>query len=458
MYRDVAVAVRLRYILRFKNMFEGLSDRLKGVLKDVRGHGKLTEGNVEDALRELRVALLEADVNFKVVKEFIASVKEKALGKEVLLSVTPGQQFTKVVHEQLIAMLGGEAEELNLKGSPAVIMLVGLQGSGKTTTTAKLARLLKAKGRRPYIVPADLVRPAAVLQLVKLAKDIDVDYFDVEGKTDTRKICKEALKHASVKGYDTMLVDTAGRLSIDEALMGELKDLAKIVKPQETLLVADAMTGQDAVNTAEGFDSAIGLSGVILTKLDGDARGGAALSMRMTTNKPIKFVGLGEKVEDFEVFHPDRLAGRILGQGDVLTLVEKAEEAIGEKKAEELAKKIKKNTFTLQDFKDQLQQMKKMGSMESILSMIPGVGSKLKGLKVDDKQMVRTEAVIDSMTIEERLHPKILNAKRRKRIAKGSGLSVQDVNRLMKQYDQMRKMMKKFKKGGMSSLKNMLPM
>ena len=439
-------------------MFEGLSDKLKGVLKNVRGHGKLSEANIEDALRELRIALLEADVNFKVVKEFIASVKEKALGTEVLLSVTPGQQFTKIIHDELVAMLGGNAEELALKGSPAVIMLVGLQGSGKTTTTAKLARLLKSKGRRPYIVPADLVRPAAVLQLVKLANDIDVDYFDVEGKTDTRKICKEALKVASIKGYDTMLVDTAGRLHIDESLMGELKDLNKILKPNETLLVADAMTGQDAVNTAEGFNGALGLSGVILTKLDGDARGGAALSMRMTTGKPIKFVGLGEKVEDFEVFHPDRLAGRILGQGDILTLVEKAEEVIGEKKAEELAKKIKKNTFTLQDFKEQLQQMKKMGSMESILSMIPGIGSKMKGMNVDEKQMVRTEAVIDSMTMEERLHPKILNAKRRKRIARGSGLSVQDVNRLMKQYEQMRKMMKKFKKGGMSSLKNLLPM
>lgn len=439
-------------------MFEGLSDKLKGVLKNVRGHGKLSESNIEDALRELRIALLEADVNFKVVKEFIASVKEKALGTEVLLSVTPGQQFTKIIHDELVAMLGGNAEELTLKGSPAVIMLVGLQGSGKTTTTAKLARLLKAKGRRPYIVPADLVRPAAVLQLVKLANDIDVDYFDVEGKTDTRKICKEALKVASIKGYDTMLVDTAGRLHIDENLMGELKDLNKILKPNETLLVADAMTGQDAVNTAEGFNGALGLSGVILTKLDGDARGGAALSMRMTTGKPIKFVGLGEKVEDFEVFHPDRLAGRILGQGDILTLVEKAEEVIGEKKAEELAKKIKKNTFTLQDFKEQLQQIKKMGSMESILSMIPGIGSKMKGMNVDEKQMVRTEAVIDSMTMEERLHPKILNAKRRKRIARGCGLSVQDVNRLMKQYEQMRKMMKKFKKGGMSSLKNLLPM
>ncbi len=440
-------------------MFDGLSDRFRKIIKDIKGHGRLTESNVESALREVRLALLEADVNFTVVKDFVNAVKEKALGKEVLLSVTPGQQFVKLVRDELTHVLGDAAAELTFRGRPTVVMLVGLQGSGKTTTTAKLARLLKSKGRNPFIVPADLARPAAVLQLVKLAQQIKVDCFDVEGRTDARDICSEALRVAKLKGYDTLLVDTAGRLHIDPELMDELKDLKEILSPAEILLVADAMTGQDAVNTAEGFDKAIGLSGVVLTKLDSDARGGAALSMRMTTGKPIKFVGVSEKVDGLEVFHPDRMAGRILGMGDVLTLVEKAQVSMDEKKARELERKIKKDSFTLEDFRDQLQQIKRMGSLDSILSMIPGFSSlkKAKNIKVDEKNIIKIEAIINSMTMKERLNPAILNASRRVRIAKGSGTTVQDVNRLMKQYKQMRQMMKKFKKGGMKSLRNLLP-
>ncbi|MEE9613443.1 MAG: signal recognition particle protein [Thermodesulfobacteriota bacterium] len=436
-------------------MLETLSDKLARVLKNVRGQGKLTEANVESALREVKLSLLEADVNFAVVKDFIASVKEKALGEEVLLSLTPGQQFTRVVHDELAALLGGETAELELKGSPAVLMLVGLQGSGKTTTTAKLARLIKSRGRDPFIVPADLARPAAVEQLKKLSASIKVDCFDVGGMTDPREICREALRVAGIKGYDTMLVDTAGRMHVDDGLMDELKELKRVLSPVETLLVADAMTGQDAVTTAAGFNDAVGITGVILTKLDGDARGGAALSMRMVTGSPIKFVGLGEKVDSLEVFHPERLAGRILGMGDVLTLAEKAYEAIDEKKAKEIERKIRKDSFTLQDFRDQLRQVKGMGSLDSVLSMLPGFDAmkKSKGFSVDEKELVRTEAIIDSMTVKERLKPAILNARRRVRIAGGSGTRVQDVNRLIKQYAQMRKMMKKFKKGGMPDIR-----
>ncbi len=444
-------------------MFDGLSDKFRGIIKDLKGHGSLTPANIESALREVRLALLEADVNFKVVKEFVSSIKEKALGEKVLLSVTPAQQFVKVVQGELTRVLGGSAVELEYKGAkPSAFMLVGLQGSGKTTTTAKLARVLKGRGRTPFLVPADLARPAAVLQLQTLARSIQVDCFDVEARTDPVDICREALRVARIKGYDTLIVDTAGRLHIDEALMAELKDIKKILNPAEILLVADSMTGQDAVNTATGFDEVIGLTGVVLTKLDSDARGGAALSMRMTTGKPIKFVGVGEKIDALEVFHPDRMAGRILGMGDVLTLVEKAHEAVDEKQALELEKKIRKDTFTLADFKTQLQQIKRMGSLESILSMVPGVGSmiKQKGIKVDEGNITRVEAIIDSMTMKEKVSPGLLNARRKSRIARGSGTTVQDVNRLLKQYKQMRKIMKSFKKkgGGLENLKNMLPM
>ena len=440
-------------------MLEGLSEKLRGIIKDLRGHGTFSEANIDVALREVRLALLEADVNFTVVKEFISKVKEKALGKEVLSSVTPAQQFIKIVRDELTEVLGGSASELTFKGKPAVIMLVGLQGSGKTTTTAKLARLLKSKGRNPFIVPADLARPAAVLQLEKLSKDINVDCFDVSGRKDPKEICAEALRISRLKGYDTLLVDTAGRLHIDSALMEELRSLKEILSPAEMLLVADSMTGQDAVNTAKGFDEGVGLSGVILTKFDSDARGGAALSMRITTGKPIKFAGVGEKIDALEVFHPERLAGRILDMGDVVTLVEKAQETIDEKKALEIEKKIRKDTFTLDDFKSQLQQIKRMGSVESLLSMIPGFNTlkKAKGVTIDEKGLLRVEAIIDSMTMKERKNPVILNAKRRVRIARGSGATVEDVNRMIKQYNQMLLMMKRFKKGGMKSLRGILP-
>lgn len=438
-------------------MFESLSDKFRKILRDVRGQGSLSESNIQDALKEVRLALLEADVNVNIVKQFTASVLEKAMGKEVLESLSPGQQFTKVVYDEMAALLGGEDSTLELKGRPAVIMLVGLQGSGKTTTTAKLARHLKSKGRNPYIVPADLFRLAAVLQLKRLAGEIRVDCFDSEGKQNPVQICREAVNIAASKGYDIMLVDTAGRLHIDATLMQELQAIKAILNPSEILFVADSMTGQDAVNTAKGFNEALGITGVILTKFDGDARGGAALSMRVTTGKPIKFIGTGEKTDALEVFHPARLAGRILDMGDILTLVEKAQDAFDEKQALEIQQKLKKDTFTLDDFKAQLQQIKKLGSMESILSMIPGFNAlkKAKDIKIDEKDISRVEAIIDSMTRQERQDPSILNASRRQRIAKGCGSKVQDVNKLINQYVEMRKMMKKFKKSGPQGMKGL---
>ncbi len=441
-------------------MFDSLSDRLRGVFKKIRGHGRITEKNIEEALREVRIALLEADVNYRVVKDFIEGVKGKALGEEVLLSVTPSQQFIKIVRDELTRILGGASEELVFKGKPSVIMMVGLQGSGKTTTTVKLARFIRSRGRSPYVVPADLSRPAAVLQLKKLSDANGIDCFDVEGYTDPVKICREALRVARIKGYDTLVVDTAGRLHIDDALMDELKMVREVLGPQEVLFVADAMTGQDAVKSATGFDEAVGITGIILTKLDGDARGGAALSMRMVTGKPIKFVGLGEKADALEVFHPDRLSGRILDMGDVLTLVEKAQEAMDEKKAMEFEKKIRRDSFTLEDFREHLLYIKKMGPIENILSMIPGFSNiaKTKGIKVDELNIVRVEAIINSMTREERKNPSILNARRRIRIAKGSGTTVQDVNRLVKQYNEMRKMMKVIRRRGAEGLRRFLPM
>jgi len=438
-------------------MLESLSNKFSKVLRDVRGKGSLSESNINETLKDVRLALLEADVNFKVVKDFIASIREKALGKEVLESLTPGQQFTKVVHDELTAILGGEDSALNLSGKPAVIMLCGLQGSGKTTTAAKLAYLLKKQGRTPYLVPADLFRLAAVHQLKTLATEIRVDCFDSSGYGTPAEVCTEALRIAGLKGYNTLIVDTAGRLHIDETLMGELTGLKDILNPAEILFVADSMTGQDAVNTARGFDSTLDVSGVILTKFDGDARGGAALSMRMITGKPIKFIGTGEKYDCLEVFHPSRVAGRILDLGDVLTLVEKAQSTIDQKEAIELDQKIRKDIFTLDDFKDQLKRIKKMGSIENILSMIPGFGAmkKAKNLKIDDSQLTKIESMINSMTKEERRNPACLNSSRRKRISRGSGTTVQDINRFMKQYQQMRKMMKKVKKSGAAGLKGM---
>lgn len=431
-------------------MFDNLQKRLDSVFKKLKGYGRLTEENIQEGLREVRLALLEADVNYKVVKDFIAKVKERALGQEVMESLTPGQQVVKIVHQELSELLGGKTSSLSLAGkSPAVILLVGLQGSGKTTTSAKLARFLKKKGRRPYLVPADVQRPAAIKQLQVLSKQVGVECYPSDPKEPPVEIARKAVLKAPLMNLDTVIVDTAGRLHIDEALMGELKAMKEKVAPQEILLVADAMTGQDAVNMAKAFDDALGITGVILTKLEGDARGGAALSILAVTGKPIKFVGIGEKLDELEVFHPDRVANRILGMGDVLSFIEKAQETIDREKALKLQEKIKKDAFTLEDFRDQLRQIRRLGSLEQILSMIPGFNKlkKMKGLVPDEKELIHIEAIINSMTPEERADYKIINASRRRRIAKGSGTTVQDVNKLLKNYAEMHKMIKKFKKG-----------
>ena len=433
-------------------MFESLSDRLGIIIKKIKGCGSLSEANIQETLKNVRMALLEADVNFTVVKDFIERVRNKAVGKDVLESLTPGQQFIKIVRDELVEVLGGNSCGLELGAKPpAAIMIVGLQGSGKTTTTAKLAMYLKSKGRTPYLVSADIYRPAAMLQLKRLAGEINVDVFDAASSLNPQDITREAKRIADIKGYDTVLVDTAGRLHIDNELMEELKELKAILKPKEILFVADSMTGQDAVNTARGFDEAVGITGIILTKLDGDTRGGAALSIKNVTGRPIKFIGVGERIDALLPFYPDRMASRILGMGDVLTLIEKAQEVIDEKKAKELEKKIRKDTFTLEDFGEQLRQIKKMGSLESIIAMVPGFKEmqKKSGVMPDERELFKTEAIINSMTKKERLNHTILNANRRKRIANGSGTSVQDVNKLVKQYLQTREMMKRFSKGGM---------
>ena len=430
-------------------MFESLSDKLQSVFKKLRGHGVLTEQNIQDALREVRMALLEADVHFQVVKDFVGAIREKALGKEVLQSLNPGQQLVKIVHEELIELLGKSERKLRLRGSPAGIMLVGLQGSGKTTTAGKLARLLEQEGRRPGLVPADVYRPAAIEQVFQLGKIIGVPVFEPKKKEDPVKICSRAQEWAREEGLDTVLMDTAGRLVIDDALMEELVRIKGATVPQEILLVADAMTGQDAVQIAKGFNERLNVTGVILTKMDGDARGGAALSIQSVTETPIIYVGVGEKLDALEAFHPDRMASRILGMGDVLTLIEKAQTSFDEKKARELERKIRKDDFTLEDFVDQIRQLRKMGPLEDLLKMIPGVG-KIKGgvdLQGGEQELVKTEAIINSMTRKERLDHTIINGSRRLRIAKGSGTKVQDVNRLLKNYAQMRKMMKKMGKG-----------
>ena len=430
-------------------MFENLSDRLEGVFKTLRGHGKLTENNIKEAMREVRKALLEADVNYKVIKGFIADVTEKAVGLEVLQSLSPGQQVVKLVHDALIDLLGGQTYEIILTGrQPAVILVVGLQGSGKTTSSAKLARQLKKKGRSPYLVPADVYRPAAIEQLTVLGEKIDVPVHPSKSDIDPVEICRNAMFVAQQNNYDTLIIDTAGRLHVDQELMGELKNIKAEVAPSEILLVADAMTGQDAVNVAEKFHEDLAITGVVLSKMEGDARGGAALSIKKVTQCPIKFVGTGEGLDALEVFHPDRLASRILGMGDVLSLIEKAEEVVDKKKAESLAKKLKKNTFSLEDFRDQIQQIKKMGSLEQIMGMIPGL-NKMKQMKnmpkPDEKELVRVEAIINSMTRKERNRHQIINASRRQRIATGSGTTVQDVNKVLKSYADMLKMMKKMR-------------
>ncbi|MBU1274336.1 MAG: signal recognition particle protein [Proteobacteria bacterium] len=432
-------------------MFDHLSDRLALTFKSLKGHGKLSEKNISEALREVRLALLEADVNYKVAKEFIARIKDRAVGQEVMKSLTPAQQVIKIVRDELCALMGGEAEPLDLGGkAPHVFMMVGLQGSGKTTTSGKLALMLKKKGRNPYLVPADTQRPAAIEQLKKLGAQIQVPVFDSDPAQDPVEICVQSLSGASRAGCDVIILDTAGRLHVDTELMAQLERIQSRLHPKEVLLVADAMTGQDAVNVAQAFHEQLGLTGVVLTKVEGDARGGAALSIRAVTQVPIKLVGVGEKLDAIESFHPDRLAGRILGMGDVLTLVEKAGEAFEAEQAEAMAKKMATDNFTLEDFKDQLQQLKKLGSLDGLLAMLPGAG-KLKGLKnmqPDEKELKRTEAIINSMTLLERSNHQIINSSRRKRIARGSGTSVAEVNRLLKNFTQARKMMKGMAKMG----------
>lgn len=442
-------------------MLDHLSERLGETFKKLKGHGKLSEKNIADALREVRLALLEADVHYKVAKDFIASVRSRAVGQEVMKSITPAQQVIRIVNDELTALMGGGLAPLTLQGKPPLVyMLVGLQGSGKTTTCAKLAGMLRKRGRRPYLVPADLQRPAAIEQLKKLGAQLDVPVADSDPKSTPPKVCVAALSDAARADADVIILDTAGRLHVDDELMTELEVIKDKLGPAEVLLVADSMTGQDAVNVAQAFHERLGLSGVILTKLDGDARGGAALSIRAVVDVPIKLVGVGEKLDAIEEFHPDRLAGRILGMGDVLSLVEKASEAIDQEEAERLAAKLATNQFTLEDFRDQMAQLKKLGSLESILSMIPGAG-KLKGLKnmqPDEKEFKHVEAIISSMTTGERQNHQIINASRRKRIAKGSGTTVAEVNRLLKNFTQARKMMKNMTKmGGKKAMRNLLP-
>ena len=429
-------------------MFTGLSSRLEEVFRRLKSRGKLTEANIREALREVRLALLEADVNYGVVKDFVERVREKAIGTAVLQSLTPGQQVVKVVHQELISLMGDSQSKLNLAAMPpTLVMLVGLQGSGKTTTAAKLAKRLQKDGRRPFLIPADVYRPAAITQLKVLGQQIGVPVWDTNPAAKPLEACREALTAARSRGHDVLIIDTAGRLHIDEGMMEELKLLRRELAPHETLLVADSMTGQDAVNVAKTFNEALALDGVILTKLDGDARGGAALSIWSVTGRPIKFVGTGEKIDALEPFHPERIASRILGMGDVLSLIERAEETISVEKAKELEKKLREESFTLADFKEQLQQVRNMGSLDQILSMLPGMGG-IKNLQVDEKEFVRIEAIINSMTPAERQNPAIVDGSRRRRIARGSGTQIHDVNRLLKQFAETRKLMKRFMQGG----------
>jgi signal recognition particle subunit SRP54 len=429
-------------------VFTGLSSRLEEVFRRLKSRGKLTEANIGEALREVRLALLEADVNYGVVKDFIERVREKAVGTAVLQSLTPGQQVVKIVHQELMSLMGDSQSKLELASQPpTVVMLVGLQGSGKTTTAAKLARRFQKDGRRPFLIPADVYRPAAITQLKVLGQQIAVPVWETNPAARPLDICREAIASARSRGHDVVIIDTAGRLHIDEGMMEELKGLRQELAPHEILLVADSMTGQDAVNVAKSFNEALAIDGVVLTKLDGDARGGAALSIWSVTGKPIKFVGLGEKIEALEPFHPERIASRILGMGDILSLIERAEEAISAEKAKELEKKLREESFTLADFKDQLQQVRSIGSLDQILSMLPGMGG-VKNLRVDEKEFVRIEAIINSMTPSERESPSMINGSRRRRIAQGSGTQIQDVNRLLKQFAETRKLMKRLMQGG----------
>jgi len=428
-------------------MFENLSDKLQNALQKLKGKGKLSEKDIDLAMKEVKMSLLEADVNYKVVKTFISNVKERALGAEVMESLTPGQHVVKIVQEELINIMGQGESKLKFNSNDITyFMMCGLQGAGKTTATGKLARKLKKDGKRPLLVACDVYRPAAIKQLEVVGESVDVPVFSMGDKVSPVTIAKEAMKYAMKHGNDVVIIDTAGRLHIDDQLMEELVQIKQTVKPDEILLLLDAMTGQDAVKVAETFNKYLDITGVILTKVDGDARGGAALSIRNVVEKPIKFLSVGEKMDQLEAFHPDRMASRILGMGDVLSIIEKAQGAFDEKQAMEMQKKLKTQSFNLEDFLAQLQQMKNMGPLDELLEMIPGLGGnkKLKGLKVDEKELVFTEAIIQSMTKKERLNPTLINGSRRKRIAAGSGTSVQRVNQLLKQYDEMKKMMKKF--------------
>ena len=432
--------------------FEGLSEKLNNVFKKLKSRGKLTESDVKEAMREVRLALLEADVSYKVVKDFVKNVTERAVGEEVLASLTPAQQVIKIVNDELVSLMGNSNARINMASKPpTVIMMCGLQGSGKTTHAAKLAKLLKKEGHRPLLAACDIYRPAAINQLQVVGAKADVKVFEM-GQTDPVVIAKKALAYAKDYGHDILIIDTAGRLHIDETLMDELVNIKNETQPDEIMLVVDAMTGQDAVNVAKAFDDAVGITGVLMSKLDSDTRGGAALSVLSVTGKPIKFVGMGEKLDDFEQFHPERMASRILGMGDVLTLIEKAENVMSQKDAEKLTKKFKENKFDMDDLLDQMKQIKRMGSMKSILGMLPGVGDKIKDADIDESQLGRVEAMITSMTRAERAKPSIINPSRKKRIAKGSGTKVEDVNRLLKQFEQMQSVMKQFtgKSGKMS--------
>ena len=436
-------------------MFESLTEKLGGVFKKVTGRGKLSESNVQAALKEVRLALLEADVNYKVVKELVEHIRERALGHEVLQSLSPGQQLIKIVNEELTRLMGEAHAGLRLVGRPPYsLMLIGLQGSGKTTTAAKLARYLRKQGRQPYLVPADIYRPAAIEQLRKLGEQIGVPVHPTDPNRKPEDICTDALSSAGRAGSDVLIIDTAGRLHIDEALMAELVRIKEKVHPTESLLVADAMTGQDAVNVAKRFNESLDLTGVILSKMEGDARGGAALSIKAVTDTPIKFIGVGEKLDALELFYPDRMASQILGMGDMLSLIEKAQAEFDEKEAAKLEKRLRKNEFDLEDFQSQLRQMKKLGSLDQIMGMLPGLGQlkKLKQQKPDEKELVKAEAIINSMTRSEKRQFKIINGSRRRRIANGSGTTVQDVNRLLKNFAQTKKMMERFTKKGYGNM------
>ena len=433
-------------------MFEELSSKFEGLYRKIRGQARLSEDNVNEAVRDVRRALLDADVNYKVVKKFVDDVQARALGGEVLKSVSPEQQFIKILYDELVAIMGGAAQDIHYSAElPTIVMVCGLQGSGKTTFTAKFANHLKSKNKRAMLIAADIYRPAAIEQLQLLGKQIDVPVFTIEGSKDAVQIAEDGVREARAKGFDVVIIDTAGRLSIDEVMMKEVADIKSSVKPHEILFVCDAMTGQDAVNTAKAFHDRLAFDGVVLTKLDGDARGGAALSIRSIVDEPIKFVSTGEKLDALEQFYPDRMASRILGMGDIVTLVEKAQSQITEEDAKKVEEKLRKNEFTLDDFRDQLQQIKKMGSIKDLLGYIPGVNAAaIKDANIDDNAFSRIEAIITSMTIEERRVPQVLNASRRDRIAMGSGTNVTEVNKLVKQFTEMQKMMKRFSHGKIS--------